>query len=203
MNSLRESRSLRIWLICPSKAEGHDSARAKRAGSVFHAAGIDGDDAALAERVSAEVSTLAVEMRLKAASPARQAIDGAAEVAAVIERIEAIALAEPAFQPVPAQQIIQHPAAGETLVAHGRIDEDLIHRHLLRQALVQPHIGEHAARETQAQRCLWRAQKPADGVEDKKVSSSCWMEAATSSRATPAASLKMKSRMARFVAKSL
>ena len=128
---------------------GHDGARAQRPRPVFHALHIDGDDAALLQQLGGagdRVLRHAVEARVAVEG----GVDGAVEVAAVVECLQA-ASAAASQRSIPSRSsrnCSTAPAASPWSLIDG-IDEDFVQRQLLGQALIEAHIGEDPAGEAE------------------------------------------------------
>ena len=64
--------------------------------------------------------------------------------------VEAAPLLEPRAEAVAVAQIAKCRADRQTVVAHGREDENLLERQRLGEQPVEPHVGKQSARERQA-----------------------------------------------------
>jgi hypothetical protein len=74
---------------------------------------------------------------------ARQAlVDFPVIVAAEIEIVEPAPLPEPGRQAIAVAQITKRGADGQTVVTHGREDENLLERKGFGEQAVEPHVGK-------------------------------------------------------------
>src|SRR5262249_15117326 len=123
---------------------GDDAAGAERARAVLHASYIDGASLAGFDKIGRRRGRLTRKPPYSVFG-CQTRVYLVIVVAPEIEMVETAAALEPGGEPILVPQVTKSRSDRQSVVAHGRKNEDLLDRQRLRQEPVQADVGEQSA----------------------------------------------------------